>query len=64
MGGLSLIFAFVAFTTIGETIAVFIGLLVDHINENFSMMLFFVVSAVVIGAAWPLAVKVTNRADA
>lgn len=64
MGGLSLIFAFVAFTTIGETIAVVIGLLADRINENFSLMLFFAISVVVIGAAWPLAIRVTNKADA
>lgn len=64
MGGLSLIFAFVAFTTAGEVVAVLIGLVVDQINENLSMLLFFVMSAIVVCAAWPLAVRMTSKADA
>lgn len=59
-----LICVFLAFSTIGELVVVFIGMLVDDISANFSVMLFFLLSAVVVAAAWPLAVRATSKADA
>jgi NADH:ubiquinone oxidoreductase subunit 2 (subunit N) len=58
---LTLIGVFLAFSTIGEVGVIFIGFLADHFSENVSLLLFFVLWAVVVTTAWPLALWATSK---
>ena len=63
MEGLLLLAAFAALASVGEAFAIGIGFVLDQISPAFSTVTFFVSSAVVLGFAWPIAVRVTKPAD-
>ena len=63
MEGLFLIAAFTVVSAVGEVIAVGIGLLSDKMMPSLSLLAFFLCSAVAIGVAWPIAVRLTQKAS-
>jgi len=58
---MSVILIFVAFVLVGDTAAVFISYLFERVSNFTSLMVFFVLFAVVFYVAWQLAVRVTER---
>ena len=63
MEGLLLIAAYAAVASIGEAFAMGIGFFLDKISPATSMVVFIVNSAVVLGIAWPIALRVTKSPD-
>jgi|GEM_PF-6968642 len=63
MEGLFLIAAFTVVSAIGEAFVIGIGLLSDRLIPSLSLLIFFICSAVVIGVAWPIAVRLTQKAS-
>ncbi len=61
MEGLLLIGAYVVVAAVGEAIAVSLGLITDSINETMSLLVFFVFSALFLGLAWPVALRISGR---
>ncbi len=61
MEGLILIAVFAIVTAIGESFAIGIGLLSDKIAPSLSLLVFFFSSAVAVGVAWPIAVRLTAQ---
>ncbi len=63
MDGLKLLATFVGLAAIAVALAVFAGLVVDNlpaIHDLFSVMVFFFTTAVLLVAAWPIAVRLTE----
>ena len=60
MDGLFLIGVFTAISVVGEAFVVGLGLLSDRWTPSFSLLIFFLCSAVAIGVAWPIAVRLTQ----
>lgn len=60
MQGLILIGVFMVVTAIGEVFAVGLGLISDKFAPSFSLLVFFFGSALAVGVAWPIAVRLTQ----
>ncbi len=60
MEGLLLIAAYAAFASVGEALAMGIGLVLDQFNPALSAVVFLANSALVLGIAWPIAVRATK----
>jgi membrane protein implicated in regulation of membrane protease activity len=61
MGGIGLILVFMAFVSAGEIVAITAGVLLDSVSENTAILVFFALSVLAVTAAWPLALRVTER---
>ena len=60
MEGLILIAVFTIVIAIGEAFAVGLGLISDQIAPSLSLLIFFFGSALAVGVAWPIAVRLTQ----
>ena len=60
MEGLILIAVFAIVTAIGEGFAIGFGLLSDKVAPSLSLLVFFFSSALAVGLAWPIAVRLTQ----
>jgi hypothetical protein len=58
---MSVILIFVAFVIVGDSVAVTISYLCEHISNTVSLMVYFALFIFVFWAAWQLAVRVTER---
>lgn len=58
---MSAILIFIVFVLIGDTAAVGISAMVEHWSNTISLLVFFVLFAVVFYVSWKLAVYVTER---
>lgn len=63
MGGLLLIATYALIASAGEVIAIGVGFILDQVNTTASTIVFMVNSAIVLGFAWPLALRVTKSQD-
>lgn len=64
MEGLILIAVFAIVTAIGEVFAIGFGLASDKMAPSLSLLVFFFSSALAVGAAWPIAVRLTQQRKA
>ena len=60
MEGLILIAVFAIVTAVGEGFAIGFGLLSDKVAPSLSLLVFFFSSALAVGLAWPIAVRLTQ----
>ena len=60
MEGLLLIAAYAVIASMGEAIAMGIGVVLDQFNPAVSAVVFLVNSALVLGVAWPIAIRATK----
>lgn len=63
MEGVILVIAYAVISAVGLSMAVGIGLITDHIGIHVSTLAFFAAAAVVLTAAWPLALRLTGPTE-
>lgn len=61
--GILLIVVYAVIASAGEVVAIGIGFLLDKISPAVSTVVFMVNSAIILGVAWPIALRATKSRD-